>query len=415
MVALGSAWVAVPPLHEFERSFCRIAWSCFDTVEIRIVLNSFPRSSLRPALPAIGRPQFAPSATSHVEDRAAAIRQAFQRDAEIAARCGAIEIMTDARGHERESTWSAGIYALLGHPLHAAALSRESFIRTYVHADDRTSVRLASLDVLCNGGCGELAYRVLPTHGRSSQVLERYTEIVIDAHDRLIFCSLSTAPAGADSTACESFEVLAASDAMKDAERQRLRRDMHDDFGQLLAAMKMDLTLLDLQLADTSPGSRTQTLKNLVDTMIGSVRRIVAEQPPQAIEEIGLVRAVERLVDDFRRRYRLHFDLALPPYPAVLPLRLQETVYRIVQEALQNIARHAGAASVQLSLRRDARQLVLQINDDGCGASAHDLAKADSFGLRCMRERVEALGGSMVLHARSQRGTALCIEVPLPG
>ena len=403
------------PLPEVEGSLCRIVWPCIDTVEIRIVLYSFPHPSARSTLPPIGRPQLCPSAILHGEDQATAIRQAFQRTAEVAARCGAIEIIVDARGHERDSKWSAGVYALLGHPLHAAPLSRESFIRTYVDADDQTSVRSVSLDLLSNGGCGELAYRVLPTHGRSLLVLERFTEVVIDAHERLIFCSLSSAPAEADSAVRGSFEVLAAFDAMKDAERQRLRRDMHDDFGQLLAAMKMDLALLDQQLGGTSPGSRTQTLKNLVDTMIGSVRRIVAEQPPQVIEEIGLVCAIERLVDDFRRRYGLHFELAFPPRAVVLPLRLQESVYRIVQEALQNIARHAGAASVQLSLRCNARRLVLQINDDGRGASADDLAKVDSFGLRCMRERVASLGGSMALHALSQRGTALCIDLPLPG
>ena len=209
--------------------------------------------------------------------------------------------------------------------------------------------------------------------------------------------------------------LIAAFDALRDGEQRRLTREMHDDFGQLLAAMKVDLALLQRDAGRTGqpPCKHLVSLNELVDTMLISVRRIIADLPPLAIEEHGLFGALEQLACNFRKRHSIEIGLQLSASAHGLSDGLERSVYRIIQEALHNIVRHANARHASIRLRQAGGNLVIEIEDDGQGASSAQLLKNGSYGLTSMQERVTALDGTMTFCSDKGNGTRIQAVLPL--
>jgi signal transduction histidine kinase len=201
---------------------------------------------------------------------------------------------------------------------------------------------------------------------------------------------------------------------IREDERVHISRELHDDLGQLLATLRVELTLLK-QLPPGSPDAeaRLASMDNLLVTAIGSLRRIAGNLRPRALDEGGLYFALESLRREFEKRHGISCLLDAPPDVLVLDERYSTAIYRLVQESLTNIARHAGASTAEVRLLRDGGNLCIEITDDGKGIAAGDMAKADALGLLGMRERVAALRGSMNVDGGS--GTRIAIRIPLPG
>ncbi len=201
---------------------------------------------------------------------------------------------------------------------------------------------------------------------------------------------------------------------IREDERVHISRELHDDLGQLLATLRVELTLLK-QLPPGSPDveARLASMDNLLVTAIGSLRRIAGNLRPRALDEGGLYFALESLRREFEKRHGIGCLLDAPPDVLVLDERYSTAIYRLVQESLTNIARHAGASTAEVHLLRDGGNLCIEITDDGKGIAAGDMAKADALGLLGMRERVAALRGSMNVDGGS--GTRIAIRIPLPG
>ena len=195
---------------------------------------------------------------------------------------------------------------------------------------------------------------------------------------------------------------------------RRLAHDLHDDLGQLLAVLKIDICLLQGQLAahDAAMRRRVAGINNLVDEMVLSVRRVLAGMPPKMLAEHGLYAALQLLADRFSERHRVRCIAKLPTQPPTLNERGATAIYRIVQEALTNIAKHANATIVTICLSRRNEQLLLQISDNGGGIGAHNVGSPGGFGLIGMRARVDALGGKFAIDSAPERGTVIRIEVP---
>lgn len=207
--------------------------------------------------------------------------------------------------------------------------------------------------------------------------------------------------------------ILSILETYKARHRRQLAREMHDDFGQLLAAMKMNLTLLESETAaHVTARDHVQHLQQLVDAMMSSVRRVIAEQPPQILEEHGLAQAVAQLVHDFRMRHTIQFKLEMSFRRETLPMSVQQAVYRILQEALNNCVRHARARTVRIILAGQDGRIIVEISDDGCGGAAVDLRKPDSVGLAWMHDRVASFGGEMRVDSAAATGTTLSIAIP---
>lgn len=363
-------------------------------------------------------------------DRARACRL---RDAEIASKQGTCEITVSVEGTEISSVWSDGTFVVLGREFCAGALSRAEFISDYVHADDRELVLSASLKVMRGGADAKISYRIM-THAHAVvYVSERIGQVAACDTVRIVVCALQRCE---EHTGCPEFlarlpaplrflceadaavpaihALIAAFDALKDGEQRRLAREMHDDFGQVLAAMKLDLTLLRSQARMQGPMllSQVANLQELVDGMIVSTRRVLSNLPPRAVEESGLFTALEHLVQGFRKRHALNFHTRLCDPETYFGNSLEVSIYRIVQEALSNVVRHANASNVWICASLDATHLHLQIRDDGRGASAAELRRTASFGVLWMQERVFALGGTIDIESRSHVGTCIRIAIP---
>ncbi len=211
-------------------------------------------------------------------------------------------------------------------------------------------------------------------------------------------------------------QLSAALQTIREEERAHIARELHDDLGQLLASLRMDLTLL--QKVDGNTPDNLRLMKGMEEnllTAIASLRRIATNLRPRALDEGGLFFALQGLRDDFVDRHGIPCTL----YADESELRLDDTastaIFRIVQEALTNIARHADASNVTMNLYRLNGDLLITIRDDGRGIKAEDMEKAESLGLIGMRERVWALNGEITISSDEPPGTRIDIVVPLAG
>ena len=209
-------------------------------------------------------------------------------------------------------------------------------------------------------------------------------------------------------------QLSAALQSIREEERTHIARELHDDLGQLLASLRMDLTLLSR--IDHLPEASVHLIggmeTNLL-TAITSLRRIATNLRPRALDEGGLYFALQGLRDEFVERHGIACTLLADETELRLDDAASTAVFRIVQEALTNIARHAGATSVVLNLYRLNNELLVTIRDDGRGIRAEDMDKAESLGLVGMRERVWGMHGEISIGSDEPPGTRIDIVLPM--
>jgi PAS domain S-box-containing protein len=211
-------------------------------------------------------------------------------------------------------------------------------------------------------------------------------------------------------------QLSAALQTIREEERAHIARELHDDLGQILASLRMDLNLL--QQAEGTSAESLRLMNGMEDnllTAINSLRRIATNLRPRALDEGGLYFALQGLRDDFVERHGIPCAL----YADEAELRLDDAastaIFRIVQEALTNIARHAQASNVTMNLYRLNGDLLITIRDDGRGIHPEDMEKAESLGLIGMRERVWAMNGDITISAEEAPGTRIDIVLPVAG
>ena len=200
---------------------------------------------------------------------------------------------------------------------------------------------------------------------------------------------------------------------IREEERKYIARELHDDLGQLLAALRMDLTILKKRQDENSPGLPIiASMDQLILTSITSLRRIATDLRPRALDEGGLFFALKSLQKEFRQRHGIDCDLHAIENELVLNDNLSTTVYRVIQESLTNVARHASASRVTIQLEQLDDHLHFKIQDNGRGIAQSDFSKKQSLGLVGIRERVRAMQGKLSITASPENGT--CIEISLP-
>ena len=210
-------------------------------------------------------------------------------------------------------------------------------------------------------------------------------------------------------------ELSSALQTIREEERKHIARELHDDLGQLLATLRVDLTLVRQHADTTAPlHGLLHGMDSLLVTAISSLRRIAGNLRPRALDEGGLYFALQKLRHDFLLRHAVHFELMADEGDLVLDDALSTAIYRIMQEALTNIARHAGASRITIALHRIDSTLSITVQDDGKGITDRDLEKAASLGLLGMRERVWGLNGTIQIGADAELGgTRIDIMLPM--
>ena len=212
-------------------------------------------------------------------------------------------------------------------------------------------------------------------------------------------------------------QLSAALQTIREEERTHIARELHDDLGQLLASLRMDLTLLREACGNAEDAARliAGMDANLL-TAIASLRRIATNLRPRALDEGGLYFALQGLRDDFVERHGIACELLADEAELRLDDGASTAIFRIVQEALTNVARHAQATHVTLTLYRSNGDLLVTIRDDGRGIVDADMEKAESLGLVGMRERVWGLQGQISIGPdNGSGGTRIDIVLPIRG
>lgn len=208
--------------------------------------------------------------------------------------------------------------------------------------------------------------------------------------------------------------LYAAMHEVREAERTRIARELHDELAQWLTALKMDASWLAQRIDPSQEqlAGKILKMKSAVDTTVTAVRRIAADLRPVMLDDLGLLPALENLLHDFAERTGVKTDLLADREDMPFREPLVSAIYRMVQEALTNVARHAHATAVEVDARAESDRLLISVRDNGRGIRPEDLEARDSYGLLGIRERAHTLGGSARIYARDGGGTVVDIDVP---
>jgi PAS domain S-box-containing protein len=293
-----------------------------------------------------------------------------------------------------------------------------------VHPDDRDAVRRhleegvflgrGPFDLefrILRGAAGEVRWLHALGHGRKDDAnhLTHLFGSVQDVTERKL------ATEALERQREELRRLSASLTEAREQERRHVARELHDELGQRLSALKLDLSTVLRQVGTDAPAvrERLRALLAEVDGAIAATRRIATDLRPAMLDDLGLNAAIDWLAADWTRRAGLKIALDCEPVDDSLTESAATTIYRIVQEGLTNVHRHAHAAEVRIELHRREPDLLLRIFDDGRGLATGGDEPRSASGLTGIRERARLLGGSASLRNRAGRGCVLEVRLPL--
>jgi len=207
---------------------------------------------------------------------------------------------------------------------------------------------------------------------------------------------------------------------VREKEGKLIAREIHDELGQALTALKIDISYLSRKfLSDIKNKEqflkKIKSMSDLIDDTINTVQKISAELRPRLLDDLGLVPAIEWYTEDFRERTRIDCQADLDFDGLELDPDFSTAIFRVFQEAMTNIARHAQAAKVNIRLKRINGNLEIQISDNGKGIKKEDIYSPNSLGLIGIRERIRPFNGELKLYTPKTGGTILSISLPING
>ncbi len=203
----------------------------------------------------------------------------------------------------------------------------------------------------------------------------------------------------------------------QEEERQRISRELHDETGQALTSLLVQLKILEKCETLDEVLSQVSGIRQLTQHTLHEVRRLAADLRPSALDDLGLISASESYIDNYANKSGLVVEFV--PHNmdhARLPRDMEITLYRVIQEALTNILRHAKASHVRVAIERHKTQIRLSVVDDGCGFEVEQVlsGKDRGLGLLGMQERIELMGGKLTLDSHPGQGTRVDVELRLP-
>ena len=259
--------------------------------------------------------------------------------------------------------------------------------------------------------------------GQCSQALERAKNIAAERQARLDLEQLNAEleqrvvqRTAQFKTSRDQLRALAARlQAAREEERTRISREVHDVIGQYMTALKMSVSMLGRRLEkEQSPTfSRIQDINNLLDEAIKSVRKVATELRPSILDDIGLVAALEWYLNDFATRTGISCNFNCAESHIPMDGDRATALYRLVQEALTNVARHSQATHVTVALYEEEGSLFAKVKDNGRGITTDELGGRKSLGLVGMLERVQVFDGELKISGAPDQGTTVTVKVPL--
>lgn len=212
-------------------------------------------------------------------------------------------------------------------------------------------------------------------------------------------------------------ELLSCAQTVREEERTRIARELHDELGQMLTGVKLDATWLATRLSGEQPDvmNKIDSMSKLIDETLDAMRRVAADLRPVMLDDLGLAAAVEWLVEDFGERTGVSIQLEMDQCQDAdsLDAKLSTDVFRIVQECLTNAARHSQAGQMLVSLECHDGKLLLMVSDNGKGMASTGENKGNSLGILGMRERTRSLGGTFYLFSIPGEGATVLAIIPI--
>lgn len=207
----------------------------------------------------------------------------------------------------------------------------------------------------------------------------------------------------------------------REAERTRIAREIHDELGQMLTVLKMDVSNMDQQIKNKGTdkvhdfcNQEIQKIKGRINALIESVHRITTELRPEVLEDLGFIEAVKWQAREFGKRVELEVSCNCQIETTdFLSDNQTSTLFRIFQETMSNVIRHSQASTVKINLHKMSGHFVISVIDDGIGITEKQKHASSSFGITGMRERVHFLGGEVYLEGKEDVGTQVTIQIPL--
>jgi signal transduction histidine kinase len=348
------------------------------------------------------------------------ISDTYLKRARAIARFGSYKIRISKESLQESNRWSEEMYRLLGREPAQGPIRIAAYIAHYVHPEDRSFVTSFVEKAVAGNSVAESEYRIIVPGGETRYVHDVLEYASSDGSSKVFLGQLHDITARhrmqdeLDRTRDELRRSIATLESLRGKEQKRVAQEMHDDLGQLLAAMKIDLDGLRLAVSpcDIKVQQRLNGLDQLVGAMIVSVRRIVADLPPKELEDLDLFEALVLMKQNFQNRHRLPCHLKLPQEQPSLDRKIASAIYRTVQESLSNIAKHANATYVAVELEIDDDYITVRVTDNGKGMPPDAFQKTDSFGLIGMRERTTAFNGDMTLESPDHGGTVIQVRLP---
>jgi PAS domain S-box-containing protein len=350
--------------------------------------------------------------TRHLAEEALARSEARLAEAQRVAHIGSWE--WDVA--KNALTWSDELFAVYGIAKADFRGNYEAFLSRVYPADlERTKSVIG--EALRNGTAFVFEHRIVRPDG-AVRMLQTRGQVSAAADGR----PLRMVGACWDTTEIwesrQQLRALAARlDAIREDERRSLSREIHDRVGQDLTALKLELDCLREQLpaADPEVARRLARLEALVDGTLGTTRRVAAELRPILLDDLGLGAAIEEQAREFEARTGVPCRVSVPASLPALDASVALALFRILQEGLTNVARHAGAQHVTVTLTADGTEIGLTVEDDGRGITPEEVARPGALGLLGTRERALVVGGTVtVARRKAAGGTILTARVPWP-
>lgn len=203
-------------------------------------------------------------------------------------------------------------------------------------------------------------------------------------------------------------------ETVREEEKRAIARELHDDMGASLTSLSMHMEgAYPLLPSDAQWTERKAKIQNLLRSLVTTTRRMQTELRPTMLDLFGIKAAIHELIDDFRQRGNIEYDLSLPDEDIAIGHKLEITLYRMLQEILNNAVKHAQATHVDIILDVDEDRVALTVRDNGIGLSPESRERPNAYGLRGLQERAAFLGGTVSFSRGRNGGTVVSVELPL--
>jgi signal transduction histidine kinase len=321
------------------------------------------------------------------------------------------------------SMWSDEFYRLCGIPPQSEPASLELGL-SLIHNEDRDAARQALHRVMAGDGDCKCEWRIMRPNGSVKHVLAQGEIIHNDKQEPLTLIATflditehKLAEAALRSSQEKLRKVAAHQDRIKEEERKRIAREIHDELGGLLTGIKSYLSFVMQSAERLGMDANRYILEasNLSDSAMETARRVITDLRPSVLDQLGLWAALEWYAGQIEERTSLQCSVVIDAQAARVDVGSERSIalFRIVQETLTNVVRHAHASNVTILARCEGNSIVIEVKDDGIGIEPQGLLKRESWGIEGMYERARYVGGELNINGIVGESTTVVVRVPL--